>query len=214
VYMFGKWVGNTRQGWSIWAAMFILFSMGYFVAVGAEQNGNVLIASRAHVATAASATQPGGNMEGKETRFGIAASALFVTVTTDASCGAVNAAHDSLTPLGGLVPLFNIELGEVVFGGTDPEEWWEGRRTLLQVFKAQMQEMAGFKFAGSEPRAYRNGSIGWVADRPRLQLPDGNEVPMRLTAVLQQQEGRWRLVQGHLSMGVRNEDALGKELTT
>ncbi len=117
VYMFGKWVGNTRQGWSLWAAMFILFSVGYFVAVGAEQNGNVLIASQAHVQTAASATQPGGNMEGKEVRFGIADSALYADVTTDASCGCINSWHDSYTPTGGLVPLTNIGIGEVIFGG-------------------------------------------------------------------------------------------------
>src|SRR5207248_8556382 len=94
-----------------------LFSLGYFVAVGAEQNGNPLIASRAHVATAASATQPGGNMEGKEVRFGIADSALFATATTDASDGAINSWHESYTPIGGLVPLTHMAPGEAIFGG-------------------------------------------------------------------------------------------------
>ncbi len=117
VYMFGKWVGNTRQGWSIWAAMFILFTLGFAVVAGGEQNGNTLVASAAHYQTAATATQPGGNMEGKEVRFGIAASALFATITTDASCGAINSWHDSFTPLAGMIPMLNIGTGEVIFGG-------------------------------------------------------------------------------------------------
>ena len=107
-YTFGKMVKDTRQGWALLAAMTILFLAGVFVVYPAEQAGNPVL-TRLGVA--------GGNMEGKEVRFGIANSALFTTVTTDASCGAVNNAHDSLTPLGGLVPLVNIELGEVVFGG-------------------------------------------------------------------------------------------------
>jgi K+-transporting ATPase ATPase A chain len=107
-YTFGKMVKDTRQGWALLAAMTILFLAGVCVVYPAEQAGNPVL-SRLGVA--------GGNMEGKEVRFGIAASSLFTTVTTDASCGAVNNAHDSLTPLGGLVPLVNIELGEVVFGG-------------------------------------------------------------------------------------------------
>jgi potassium-transporting ATPase potassium-binding subunit len=107
-YTFGKMVKDTRQGWALLAAMTILFLAGVFVVYPAEQAGNPVL-TRLGVA--------GGNMEGKEVRFGIANSALFTTVTTDASCGAVNNVHDSLTPLGGLVPLVNIELGEVVFGG-------------------------------------------------------------------------------------------------
>jgi len=117
VYMFGKWVGNTRQGWAIWAAMFILFTLGFAVIVGGEQNGNTLAASAAHYQTAATATQPGGNMEGKEVRFGITASALFADITTDASCGAINAWHDSFTPLAGMIPMLNMGTGEVIFGG-------------------------------------------------------------------------------------------------
>jgi potassium-transporting ATPase potassium-binding subunit len=115
-YTFGKMVADTRQGWALLAAMTILFLAGVFVTYPSEQAGNPNIA-KLGVETAATATQPGGNMEGKEVRYGIANSALFTVVTTDASCGAVNNAHDSLTPLGGLVPLINIELGEVVFGG-------------------------------------------------------------------------------------------------
>ena len=109
-WTFGKAVGNTRQGWAIFAAMLLLFLAGTSVAYWAEAAGNPnLHAVGLHAAD--------GNMEGKEVRFGIAASALFATVTTDASCGAVNAMHDSFTALGGLVPLFNMQLGEIIFGG-------------------------------------------------------------------------------------------------
>ena len=107
-YTFGKMVRDTRQGWAILAAMTVLFLAGVAVTYPAEQAGNQVLAKMGIA---------GGTMEGKEVRFGIANSALFTVVTTDASCGAVNNAHDSLTPLGGLVPLINIELGEVVFGG-------------------------------------------------------------------------------------------------
>ena len=106
-YTFGKMVKDTRQGWALLAAMTILYLAGVFVTYPAEQAGNPNLA-RLGVQAAATATQPGGNMEGKEVRYGITSSALFTVVTTDASCGAVNNAHDSLTPLGGLVPLINI----------------------------------------------------------------------------------------------------------
>jgi K+-transporting ATPase ATPase A chain len=115
-YTFGRMAGDTRQGWAVFAAMAILFVPLLGLAVHSEQQGNPLIA-KLGVDQTASLTQPGGNMEGKESRFGIAASALFATVTTVTSCGAVNSMHDSFTPLGGLVPLFNMQLGEVVFGG-------------------------------------------------------------------------------------------------
>jgi K+-transporting ATPase ATPase A chain len=136
VYMFGKWVKDTRQGWALWAAMFILFSAGYFTAVSFEQNGNHLIASRAHVTTKATSTQSGGNMEGKEVRFGIAASALFATTTTDASDGAINSWHDSYTPIGGLVPLTNIATGEVIFGGVGAGLYGMLMYAILAVFIA------------------------------------------------------------------------------
>jgi len=115
-YTFGSMVGDTRQGWAILAAMTLLFVGFLAVAEYAEQQGNPAFAALG-VDQTASATQPGGNMEGKETRFGIVNSALFATVTTSASCGAVNSMHDSFTPLGGLVPLAQIQLGEVIFGG-------------------------------------------------------------------------------------------------
>lgn len=115
-YTFGKMVRDTRQGWAIFATMSVLFLAGTFVCYWAEQAGNPAIANMG-IERAYTATQPGGNMEGKEVRFGNAMTALFATVTTDASCGAVIGMHDSFTPLGGLVPLFNIQTDEVIFGG-------------------------------------------------------------------------------------------------
>jgi K+-transporting ATPase ATPase A chain len=115
-YTFGRMVGDTRQGWALFAAMAVLFAMGVFTCYHYEQAGNPLLAKLGLESTY-TGKQAGGNMEGKETRFGIPASALFVTVTTDASCGATNSAHDSLTPIGGLVPMFNMQTDEVIFGG-------------------------------------------------------------------------------------------------
>jgi len=115
-YTFGKAVGDTRQGWALFAAMSVMFFVGVFICYGAEQHGNPML-SQLGLEHAYTGSQPGGNMEGKEVRFGIAQSTLFATVTTDASCGAVNSMHDSYTPIGGLVPLFNIQTDEVIFGG-------------------------------------------------------------------------------------------------
>jgi K+-transporting ATPase ATPase A chain len=114
--VFGRMVGNERQGWALFGAMGILFLVGAIIAYHFEAAGNPNVTALG-VDQAASVLQAGGNMEGKEVRFGIANSALFATVTTDASCGAVNSWHDSFTPLGGLVPLVNMELGEIIFGG-------------------------------------------------------------------------------------------------
>jgi potassium-transporting ATPase potassium-binding subunit len=114
--VFGRMVGNQRQGWAIFAVMGLLFLAGATTVYMAEAPGNPAFAAL-HVDQTASALQSGGNMEGKDVRFGIAATSLFVTATTDASCGAVNAMHDSLMPLGGLVPMVNIMLGEIIFGG-------------------------------------------------------------------------------------------------
>jgi K+-transporting ATPase ATPase A chain len=134
-YTFGKMVRDTRQGWALFAAMSVLWLAGVVVAYHFEQRGTPVL-EKAGIEMTAGATQPGGNMEGKETRFGIADSALFATVTTDASCGAVNAMHDSFTPLGGLVPLFNIELGEVVFGGVGAGLYGMLMFAILAVFIA------------------------------------------------------------------------------
>jgi K+-transporting ATPase ATPase A chain len=115
-HTFGKMVGDRKQGWALFAVMAILFLGGAAPAIWAEQHGNPQFA-RMGIDQHASATQSGGNMEGKETRFGIVESAMWATATTDTSCGAVNSMHDSYTPLGGLVPMINMQLGEVIFGG-------------------------------------------------------------------------------------------------
>jgi potassium-transporting ATPase potassium-binding subunit len=114
--VFGRMVGKERQGWAIFAVMGILFLAGMFTVYATESGGNPAFASLP-IDAAPGALQAGGNMEGKEVRFGIANSSLFTTVTTDASCGAVNNMHDSLLPLGGMVPMVNIMLGEIIFGG-------------------------------------------------------------------------------------------------
>jgi K+-transporting ATPase ATPase A chain len=115
-YTFGRMVGDQRQGWALFGAMAVVVFLGVTVAYWAEAGGNPAF-DRLGVDMTAADTQAGGNMEGKEVRFGIANSALWATVTTDASCGAVNSMHDSFMPLGGLVPLFNIQLGEIIVGG-------------------------------------------------------------------------------------------------
>jgi len=115
-YTFGRMIKDTRQGWAIFAACSLMFLAGVFVVYPLEQKGNPMITGLG-VQNAATATQPGGNMEGKEVRFGVPGSALFAVVTTDVSCGAINSWHDSFTPLAGLVPLLNIQTDEVIFGG-------------------------------------------------------------------------------------------------
>jgi len=126
-YTYGRYAKDTRQGWALFAAMAILFAAGFTVAYAAESAGNPIVHSL-NVA--------GGNMEGKECRFGVGASALFATVTTDTSCGAVNSMHDSFTPLGGLVPLADLQLGEVVFGGVGTGLYGMVLFVVLTVFIA------------------------------------------------------------------------------
>jgi len=133
--VFGRMIGDQRQGWAVFAVMGILFLGGVVIAYWAEAAGNPAFAPLG-IDTAASTLQAGGNMEGKEVRFGIANSALFATVTTDASCGAVNAMHDSFTPLGGLVPLFNIQLGEIIVGGVGAGLYGMLLFAILAVFIA------------------------------------------------------------------------------
>ncbi len=134
-WLLGRMTGNQRHGWAVWSAMFILFFVGVTTAYWSEARGNPIHAERG-VDVATTLTNPGGNMEGKEVRFGIVNSALYATVTTDASCGAVNAMHDSFTPLGGLVPLVNIQLGEVVFGGVGAGLYGMLVMVILTVFIA------------------------------------------------------------------------------
>jgi potassium-transporting ATPase potassium-binding subunit len=146
-YFLGRMVKNQRHGWALWSAMFVLFVAGVFVAWKAEAAGNP-IHHQLGVATA------DGNMEGKEVRFGIFNSALFATITTDASCGAVNAMHDSFTPLGGLVPLFNMETGEVIFGGVGAGLYGMLVFVVLAVFIAGLMVGRTPEYLGKKIDAY------------------------------------------------------------
>jgi K+-transporting ATPase ATPase A chain len=134
-HTFGKMVGNRRQGWALFATMSILFIAGAGSAVWAEQRGNPQF-SEMGIDQIASDVQSGGNMEGKEVRFGIVESALWATITTDTSCGAVNSMHDSFTPLGGMVPMINMQLGEVIFGGVGSGLYGIVVMAVLAVFIA------------------------------------------------------------------------------
>jgi K+-transporting ATPase ATPase A chain len=134
-YTYGRMAKNQKHGWALWAAMYVLFISGVAASYWAEARGNPIHAARG-VDVVASATNPGGNMEGKEVRFGIANSALYATMTTDASCGCVNAMHDSFTPIGGLVPLVNMQLGEVVYGGVGAGLYGMLVMVVLTVFIA------------------------------------------------------------------------------
>jgi K+-transporting ATPase ATPase A chain len=134
-YTYGRLARNQKHGWALWAAMYVLFIGGVATAYWAEARGNPIHATRG-VDVVASATNPGGNMEGKEVRFGIANSALYATMTTDASCGCVNSMHDSFTPIGGLVPLVNMQLGEVVYGGVGAGLYGMLVMVILTVFIA------------------------------------------------------------------------------
>lgn len=151
-YTLGRMTGSPAHGWAVWSAMAILFLAGVTVAYSAEAKGNPLYP--ATVAQHSSPSQPGGNMEGKETRFGIANSALFATVTTDASCGAINGWHDSFTPLGGMVPLVNIMLSEVIFGGVGSGMYGILIYVVLAVFIAGLMVGRTPEYLGKKIEAY------------------------------------------------------------
>ena len=150
-YTLGRMTNSQRHGWAVWAAMAILFLVGVTVAYWAEARGNPLLAGVNHQVTA---TQPGGNMEGKEVRFGITNSALFATVTTDASCGAINGMHDSFMPLGGMVPLVNIMLSEVIFGGAGSGLYGILIYVVLTVFIAGLMVGRTPEYLGKKIAAY------------------------------------------------------------
>jgi potassium-transporting ATPase potassium-binding subunit len=151
-YTLGRMTGSRAHGWAVWAAMAILFLAGVTVAYWAEAQGNPLYP--ASVDQRVSNTQPGGNMEGKEARFGIASSALFATVTTDASCGAINGWHDSFTPLGGMVPLVNMMLSEVIFGGVGAGMYGMLIYIVLAVFIAGLMVGRTPEYLGKKIEAY------------------------------------------------------------
>ena len=150
-YTLGRMTGSQRHGWAIWAAMAVLFICGVTAAYWSEARGNPLLHG---VDQHASALQSGGNMEGKEVRFGIADSALFATVTTDASCGANNSQHDSFTPLGGMVPLVNIMLSETVFGGVGAGLYGILIYVVLAVFIAGLMVGRTPEYLGKKIEAY------------------------------------------------------------
>jgi K+-transporting ATPase ATPase A chain len=150
-YTLGRMTGSQRHGWAVWAAMTILWFAGVVVAYSAEARGNPLLAG---VDQRATTMQSGGNMEGKEVRFGIANSALFATVTTDASCGAINGWHDSYTPLGGMVPLVNIMLSEIIFGGVGSGMYGMLIYVVLAVFIAGLMVGRTPEYLGKKIESY------------------------------------------------------------
>jgi K+-transporting ATPase ATPase A chain len=150
-YTLGRMTGSQRHGWAVWAAMVILFLAGVTVAYWAEAGGNPLLHG---VNQHATATQPGGNMEGKDIRFGIANTALWATVTTDTSCGAINGWHDSFMPLGGMVPLVNIMLSEVIFGGVGSGMYGILIYIVIAVFIAGLMVGRTPEYLGKKIEAY------------------------------------------------------------
>jgi K+-transporting ATPase ATPase A chain len=150
-YTLGRMTGSQKHGWAVFAAMSVLFFAGVTTAYWAETRGNPLLKGADQTV---SSTQPGGNMEGKEVRFGMANSALFATVTTDASCGAVNGMHDSFTPLGGMVPLVNIMLGEIVFGGVGAGMYGILIFVVLSVFIAGLMVGRTPEYLGKKIESY------------------------------------------------------------
>ena len=152
-YTLGKMTGSPKHGWAVWGAMAFLFVAGVTTAYWAEARGNPLL-TKAGASQTATATSSGGNMEGKEVRFGIANSALFATVTTDASCGAINGWHDSFTPIGGLVPLGNIQLSEVVFGGVGAGLYGMLVYIILSVFIAGLMVGRTPEYLGKKIQAF------------------------------------------------------------
>jgi K+-transporting ATPase ATPase A chain len=150
-YTLGRMTGSPRHGWAVWSAMVVLFLMGVATTYWAEAKGNPTLAG---IDQRTGPLQPGGNMEGKEVRFGIANSALFATATTDTSCGAVNSMHDSFTPLGGMVPLINIMLGEVVFGGVGSGLYGMVVFVILAVFIAGLMVGRTPEYLGKKIESY------------------------------------------------------------
>jgi potassium-transporting ATPase potassium-binding subunit len=150
-YTLGRMTGSQRHGWAVWTAMAFLFLAGVTTAYWAEARGNPQLAGTSQTS---SPLQSGGNMEGKEVRFGITNSALFATVTTDASCGAINGQHDSFTPLGGMVPLINIMLGEVVFGGVGAGLYGIVVFVILAVFIAGLMVGRTPEYLGKKIESY------------------------------------------------------------
>jgi K+-transporting ATPase ATPase A chain len=197
-YMFGRMAKDQKEGWAIWGAMTFLFLAGLITCYTAEQSGNPIM-GKLGIEQAATSTQSGGNMEGKDVRFGITQSTLFATVTTDASCGAVNSMHESYTPIGGMVPLFNIMLGEVIFGGVGSGLYGMFVFVLISVFIAGLMvgrtpEYLGKKIESKEIKLSMLallslvfcilGFTAWAVVEPTAIKSLANTGPHGLTAIL------------------------------
>src|ERR1700752_4600618 len=191
-YYLGRMVRNQKHGWAVWTTMCILFVTGAIVCWKAESFGNPIVHSLG-------VDPSGGNMEGKEVRFGIFNSALFATITTDASCGAVNSMHDSFTPLGGFIPLFNIQLGEIIFGGVGAGLYGMLVFVVLAVFIAGLMVGRTPEYLGKKIESYdvkmamlalllMAFSIlcfsGWAVLTPWGQAGENNSGPHGLTEIL------------------------------
>ncbi len=181
-YTFGKMVGDTRQGWAILTVMTIIFCAMLSLAIWAEQGGNPVLARLGGIEQTASPLQAGGNMEGKEVRFGITASALFATITTSASCGAVNSMHDSFTPLGGLVPLWLIEVGEVIYGGNGSGLYGMIIYVIIAVFVAGLMVGRTPEYLGKKIEAYEMKMASLAVLVPMLLPLLGTAVAVLLPA--------------------------------
>jgi len=160
-FMFGRMVGDRRQGHAVLAVMTIVFALALFGEISAEQTGNPILTTLG-VDQVASTAQSGGNMEGKETRFGIVQSGIFTVATTSASCGAVNNMHDSLTPLGGLIPMLLIQLGEVVFGGVGSGLYGMLAFAILAVFVAGLMIGRTPEYLGKKIESYEMKMVSIV----------------------------------------------------
>jgi K+-transporting ATPase ATPase A chain len=180
-FTFGEMTGDRRQGWAIFISMGVLFALFLTLALYAEQKGNPSFTALG-VSQTATESQAGGNMEGKETRFGIVDSALFATATTATSCGAVNSMHDSFTPLGGLVPLLLIELGEVVFGGVGSGLYTMLAFALLAVFVAGLMVGRTPEYLGKKIEAFEMKMISMVILITPLVVLVGTAVGVLLPA--------------------------------
>lgn len=178
-YSFGVMVGDTRQGWVILAAMTLIFTALVFVAVPAEQSGNPLL-TELHINQTASNQQAGGNMEGKETRFGIVNSALWAVATTAASNGSVNAMHDSFTPLGGLVPMWLMQLGEVIFGGVGSGLYGMIIFAIVAVFIAGLMIGRTPEYLGKKIEAFEMKMAAVIILIPPLMVLGGTALALML----------------------------------
>lgn len=180
-YTFGAMVGDTRQGWAILAAMTLVFVAMVLVTVAAEQDGNPALAALG-VDQTASALQPGGNMEGKETRFGIANSALWAVATTSASNGSVNAMHDSFTPIGGMIPMWLMQLGEVIYGGVGSGLYGMIVFAIVAVFVAGLMIGRTPEYLGKKIEAYEMKMAAIVILIPPLLVLGGTAISVLLDA--------------------------------